>query len=249
MGRGLIYGSPSDFHLPVCFFLVLRRCCEPRWPEAKSSRRAFLRAFPASDSRLDPLPDSQLPMLFILRDFLTFEASRELFSDIKFSQNRIFWYTNLHTVMDSNEQPDSRSFICDEETLWLFDSFIQEHAASIGQTVDNFMNGIIEDQVFYGNFPTGSNGVQLPQEQPAVQTGAHQSSFRPTANERQYNFQRSQDGLDGRYQLSESSLYDSYTELHSLELIDQPVEAKNERGPATSTVVRDYHESSLRNRC
>ena len=86
----------------------------------------------------------------------------------------------------SDEQLDVSSFTCDEETLRVFDSFLQEQEGSAHQTVDNTTNEVMEDQMGYGDFPLAPSSDPFPQVQSALQIGISQTSFEPRVNEAQY---------------------------------------------------------------
>ena len=138
-----------------------------------------------------------------------------------------------------NELSDFGSYTVDDETSRLFDGILQEQAGSPRQTVDNTTNGAIENRMVYGDSTPAPDSAQFSQGQLDFPTGTFQASFVPIAYEQQLGYQWPQGAQDGRYWLSETSLYGSSTDLHSSELLNRPVEAASEQGFPLSTMVRE----------
>ena len=130
---------------------------------------------------------------------------------------------------------DFDSFPASEDTTFgPFDTSTQ--LGSVDYSSDAAATGIMNDQMFSMDFPSTSNTVQYPQEQPILQTDTFQTPFMPMVNEQQYG-QWPQNAVDGRYRLSGMSLSDPYAELYPSQLVRQPVQGAGEQGVTMTAIV------------
>ena len=139
-----------------------------------------------------------------------------------------------------NEDLDFGSYIDDGPPLEPFGDCLQEQSVFNHQAANGIATGIIEDQIFYGDFLPVSESIPFPQVQPALQSDTSQISFMATVNEQQDMNWWPENAVDGRYRLSGTSLFDPYAELYSSELFSQPIQGASDQGPAMPTMVRKF---------